>query len=111
MKKLSLLVLFLFAAFVLVGCGVSEKYADKVNKAAEKEEYLTYDEVIDDLGEATISPILGIGDVYIWVKGCKNLDEVEDKIDEGKELKALYIKFKDGKAVEAYWDVYGDEKE
>ena len=106
MKKLSLLVLFLLAAFVLVGCGVSEKYADKVNKAAEEKEYFTYEEIVDDLGDPTykVGGDLGVFDengIYVWVKGCDSLEEVKEKEEAGKELKAITITFFGGKATKA----------
>ena len=108
MKKLSLLVLFLLAAFVLVGCGVSEKYADKVNKAADEKEYFTYEEVVDDLGEPTykVGGDTGIFDengVYVWVKGCDSLEEVQEKEEDGKKLKAITITFLGGKAIKAVY--------
>ncbi len=99
-------------ALILSGC-VSEGYVAKVEKAAESGERLTYSEVIKDLGEATVKG--GVtGDyatgVFVWVKGCDNLDEVEEKLDAGKKLEALYITFVAGKATSASWGEYTEEK-
>ncbi len=110
MKKLSLLVLFLFAAFLLVGCGVSESYADKVNEAAEKDEHLTYKEVIDDLGVGTIDLTVLESGAVVWVKGCDDLEEAEQKYEDGKKLEALTVTFVGGKATKASWDEWTPEK-
>ena len=110
MKKLGLLVVFLFTLFMLVGCGVSEKYAEKVNKAAEKDEHLTYTEVIEDLGDPIIdltgdASFIGVGKsgACTWVKGCKTKEDYEAKIEAKEVYYELTIVFSDGKATKATW--------
>ena len=102
-------------AFVLLlsGC-VSERYEDKVEDAADRNKHLTYNEVVSDLGEATIKG--GItGDyasgLFVWVKGCDTLEEANAKYEAGKKVEALYITFLGGKAVDAEWEEYRPSKD
>ena len=98
-------------ALVLSGC-VSEGYVSKVEKAAAKDDHLTYAEVIDDLGEATVkggaTGQYATG-IFVWVKGCDTLEEADAKYDDGKKLEALYITFLAGKATGASWKEYKPE--
>ena len=80
-------------AFVLLlsGC-VSEAYEGKVEDAADRNQHLTYNEVVSDLGEATIKG--GVtGDyasgLFVWVKGCDNLEEANAKYEAVKKVEAL----------------------
>ena len=104
----------------LVGCvvamascsKVSESYAEKINKAAEKDEHYTVDKVLDDLGDEAIddfySSLLKSG-IIIAVKGCENYDEIEDKWDDGKEVKGIVITIAGGKAIKAEYRVITDK--
>ena len=84
MKKLGLLFSLICLTLICVSCGVSESYAKKINKAAEKEDYYTYSEVVDDLGLETFAlGTSGVG-VYFWIDGCETLEEATQKYEEGK---------------------------
>ena len=100
-----------FALF-LSGC-VSESYVKKVEDAAAIGEHLTYAEVYKDLGEATfeggVEGKYATG-IFVWVVGCEDDDDVEEKLEAGKTLKALYITFAAGKAISASWEEYVPEK-
>ncbi|MCQ2771946.1 MAG: hypothetical protein MJ238_01545 [Bacilli bacterium] len=116
MKKTTKIVFAALSAFMLAGCGISEGYADKVNKAAksesEKDDY-SYDKCIKDLGDPTIDGYVALvkSGVCIWVSGCKNAEEVSKKQEDGKKLKSLTITFVGGKATAAvYSDNYSDKK-
>lgn len=104
MKKLGLLFSMFCLGFLLISCGVSESYANKINKAAEKGDHYTYTEVVDDLGEATVAVgAAGIG-VYFWIDGCDTLEEATQKYDAGKTVYCLRVNFNLKKqAVEASW--------
>lgn len=108
----------ILACLLLVGCVLSmascskatESYAKKVNKAAEEGEHYTYDQVMEDLGDEAIDITLFKSGVIIAVKGCDNLDEVEDKIDDGKTLKGVIITIAAGKAISAdYREITEDD--
>lgn len=105
----------LAATLTLASCGVSESWAKKINDRAEKEDYYTYEELTKSLGTPTYDltvEVLNTGKngAVIWVKGCKNSDEVDKKLDEGKELYALSVGFIGGKATSADWSQYTNEK-
>lgn len=111
MKKLLSLLLVLGLALVLVGCGsVSQNYADKVNKKAEDEKYLTYDQVMKDLGKNPISDLtaegFGVGrsGAVTWAKGCKSADDYDKKLDAGKTVKTITVTFLNGKATAASYN-------
>ncbi len=115
MKKFTALLLVLFMALVLVGCaGVSESYAEKVNKAAEADEHLLYADVIEDLGEAQIDlagdvPFVGVSGICTWLKGCEDVTEAKAKVSNGETVYALTITFGGDKALSASWDEWKPE--
>ena len=111
MKKVLYLFTIFSCLFLFAGC-VSESYANKVNKAAEKNEHYSYAEVIDDLGEATLDATAGgkyATGIVIWVKGCDYLEEAQEKYEDGKKLYSLTITFAAGKAVSAKWGEWKPE--
>lgn len=110
LKKFTLMCAICLFLLTLVSCGgISQSYADKINKKAEAEEHLVYSQVVKKLGKNIVSnATLGAGDddktrsgAVIAVKGCKTWDEVEDKIDNGKDVKGIIVTFVLGKAVSA----------
>ena len=108
MKKIisMLLVCVLLACsmLALVSCGnISESYADKINKAADKKEHYTYDQVIKDLGDEAIDITAAGSGVIIAIKGVTSLDELEDKLDEGKAIKGIIVTLAFGKATKAVY--------
>lgn len=96
------LVLLVGCVATFASCGkISQGYADKVNKAAANGEHFTYDEVMEDLGDNAIDLTIVKTGVIVAVKGCTTWDEIEDKIDDGKTVKGLYIVMALGKATSA----------
>ncbi len=114
-KRISLLVTVLLLCLSLASCGkISQKYADKVNEAAEEGNPLTYTEVCDDLGDSAIKLVegekLGLATgIVIAVKGCETLEEVQAKIDEGKTVKGIIITIAVNKAVSAKYTEITEE--
>ena len=106
-KRLSLFVVALVLLVTLTSCGkISQSYADKLNKAAEEGNPYTFTEVNDDLGDDGIW--LGTGEkvgaasgVLIAVKGCDDINEVKQQLDEGKTVKGLIVVFAFNKATNA----------
>jgi flagellar basal body-associated protein FliL len=97
--------------FTMASCSnATEAYAKKINKAADAKEYYTYDEVVEDLGDEAIEIALLKTGVIIAVKGCTSLDEVEDKVDDGKTLKGIVVTVVAGKATGAeYREITKDD--
>ncbi len=102
MKKLLKRISVLFAlvgVLVLVSCShVSQSYADKINKAAEKDEHYTLADVREDLGDDIVvdTPLL-----VIAVKDVESLEDLKAKLDEGKEVKGITVTFVLSKATHA----------
>ena len=102
----------MLACILLVGCvfslascfsNVSEKYAEKINEAAKAGEHITYDEVLEALGDDAVEITVLKSGVIVAVKGCSTLDEIEDKLDEGKEVKGIVVTVLAGKATAAVY--------
>ncbi len=110
------LMLVLVCMFSLVACSnVSQKYADKVNKAAENGEAYTYTQVMEDLGDEAIDvtadlPIVGRNGFIYAAKGCKSYDDIKAKIDAGEQVEGLTIVIAGGKATDASYGVINPEK-
>ena len=85
MKKLFAILVALVLVVSLASCSkVSQKYADKVNEAAEAGECYTLAQVKEDLGDEAIEiiiPVINTG-VVIAVKGCESYDEIKAKLEE-----------------------------
>ena len=112
----SLLLVITMAVFMFASCGkISQSYADKINKAADKDEHMKYADVKEDLGDdvadLTITVMGSTNGVLIAVKGCDSWDDIEDKIDEGKTVKGLYVTILNGKATKAeYREITANDK-
>ena len=105
MKKL-LGVFALLGVLVLAACSnVTEKYAEKINKAAEAKEHYTVEQVREDLGDEAVEILLLNNGVIIAVKGCESLEEIQTKIDEGKDVKGIIVTVVMGKATGAKYQV------
>lgn len=80
---------------VLASCSkVSQSYADKINKAAEKGEHITLSEVRKDLGDEALEAVDSLitkSGIIIAVKGCKSIDDLKAKADEGKDVEGIVI--------------------
>lgn len=112
--KLSSLVLLLVCLATLVGCSkISQGYADKINKAADKNEHITYEEVKDALGDESVFvgvELLGSANgVVIAVKGCDSLEDIEAKVKEGKTVKGISIVIANNKAISAEYAEISEE--
>ena len=111
-KRLSLFAVLLAFVLTLAGCSnVSQKYADKVNKAAEEGKHYTLAQVQEDLGDEAIDiivPIINTG-VVVAVKGCTSVDEIKAQLEAGKETKGLVIIIAGGEATSASYRVITEE--
>lgn len=110
-RLLTLAMALVVLCMALASCSkVSEAYADKINKAADNKEHYTLEQVKEDLGDEAVEvAILGTGFI-VAVKGCTSLDEIEDLIDEGKDVKGIIITFLAGKATGAkYKEISKDD--
>ena len=111
MKRILALVLALSLVFMLVSCGkISESYAKKINAAADKGEHYTYDQVVEDLGDNAIEiAFLGTG-VVIAVKGCESVEDIKEKIEDGKTVKGIVVTMLANKAMSAtYKEITEDD--
>lgn len=112
----SLLLVITMAVFMFAACGkISQSYADKINKAAEKDEHMTYSEVKDDLGEdvvdLTVTIIGSTNGALIAVDDCDSWDDIEEKLEEGKTVKGLYVTIVNNKATKAeYREITTNDK-
>ena len=87
---------------LLVACSnVNQKYADKINNAAKDGEPITLEQVRKDLGDDRAEIIILNSGVIISVKGCKSVDDIKKKIDEGKDVEGIIITIALGKATAA----------
>ena len=118
MKKsiriISLVLLLALVASVFVGCSnATESYAEKINNAAKENKHYTYQDVIEDLGDEAIditADLFGsVNGVIIAVQGCKSMDEIEDKIDDGKDVKGVVIIIAGSKATSATYKVITED--
>lgn len=109
-KRLSLFAVLLAFVFALAACSnVSQSYADKINEAAEKGEHIAYGQVKEDLGDEAIfygvEILNNANGVIIAVKGCTSQEQINEKLDAGKELKGVYIVILNNKAQSAEYRV------
>ncbi|MBR6071256.1 MAG: hypothetical protein IKP77_00305 [Acholeplasmatales bacterium] len=114
MKKIRRILISLALVFValitLASCSkVSQSYVDKVNKAAEKEEYVTYETAKKDIGDECFDlTVLGSG-VLVAVKGYKNditweqLDEKLDNLDKDTKISCIIVVSVLGKCTSAIY--------
>jgi len=105
MKKIKFLLgLFVCAVAALGLCscfGVSQMYADKINKAAEKDEHITYSEVLETLGDEAVDITALKTGVIVAVKGCDSLEDIKEKIDNEEDVKGIVVTVVLGKATSA----------
>lgn len=103
--------LLMTCVFSLASCfgNINQKYADKVNAAAEKKDPFTYEKVLEDLGgkeeaiDATIDLgfLGGIKGMIIAVKDCKTLDDLKEKVEAEDTIDGLVVTIDNGKATAA----------
>lgn len=113
MKKVFGFFAILFALVALTGCSrVSESYAEKINVAAAKEEYYTYDQIMEDLGEEgqdyTIA-LLGSHNGFIYaIRGVTSKQEFEELRDSEEEMECLIVTIVNNKATSAKYSTTKD---
>lgn len=92
MHKAICLAMVMMSIMFLAACsGVSQSYADKINDAAEKEEYVTLEDARDKLGDNRVEILLFNTGILIGVKGVDSQEELEEKLDAGKTVKGIVI--------------------
>ena len=103
-RLISFLLLLATLCLCLASCGkISQRYATKLNKAAQNEEHYTYDEVLEDLGDYAVdltNPITHTG-IIVAVEGCKTLDDIKDLYDARQKAEGLMITVLAGKVMSA----------
>ncbi len=112
MKKIvSLALVLVLALAMLVSCGnISEGYAKKINKAAEDKDYYTYEQVLEDLGDDAVDATFLKTGVIIAVKGCDSLEDIKEKLEDGKTVKGIVVTVAAGKATAAeYTEITEDD--
>ena len=101
-KAIAFMLVSVMLVFALASCGkISESYADKINKAAEKGEHYTYDQVVEDLGENAVEIAIAGTGVVVAVKDCDSLEDIQEKLEDGKKVKGIVVTMAFGKATGA----------
>jgi outer membrane murein-binding lipoprotein Lpp len=101
----------LLGVLVLAACSnVTEKYAAKINEAAEAGEHYTVEQIREDLGDEAVEVLVFNTGVIYAVKGCESKAEIEELIDAGKEVEGITIVIAGGKAVSAKYSVINEVK-
>ncbi|MBQ8546774.1 MAG: hypothetical protein IJ437_07545 [Clostridia bacterium] len=113
----ALLLVLSMTVFMFAACSnISESYAEKINKANEDGEPLTYSQVIEDLGEENVTDltlsILGsTNGVIIAVKDCDSWEDIEEKLDNGETVKGISVTIVNNKATSAeYREITEEDK-
>ena len=119
MKKIISLVLvcvlLVGTMLTLASCSnVTADYAEKINTAAENDEYITLEQVKKDLGkeaiEYTVSVLGSTSGLVIAVKGCESKDDIEAKLESGEKVEGLVIVILNNKATgAAYREIEEDD--
>lgn len=104
---LSLAVAFAFV-ITLASCSkISQSYADKINDAAEKKEYITYETAKSDIGDECFDITILQNGILVAVKGYKNditweeLDKKLDELDKDTKVSCLVVVVALGKCTSA----------
>lgn len=114
--KVSILALLVAVMLVFAACGgINQAAADAINKKVE-DGGMTVEEVIDKHGEPTMKlDVFGNGSL-IYVVGCKDEEEFEEKLekileeDSDEKIGAMIVTFAGGKVIKAvYEDNYDGE--
>lgn len=104
----------LVIAFSLAACGVSAKTAEKINEAAKAKEYMTWTEVVEELGTDYTGLSIGDADTVtgavVWYKGYKTYDEAKAAVDAGKTVKMITVTFFLGDAQKAEYSEWTAEE-
>ena len=91
-----------FGLILLVSCSnVSQSYADKINNAAKDGEAISLDQVRKDLGDDRAEIIFAGSGAIIAVKGCKSLEDIKTKVDNGEDVEGIIVTILLNKATSA----------
>lgn len=109
MKVICSVLVCALLTLTLASCSAQKKYekiAEDIRVAVAKEEPLSYEKVVEKLGQPTINLSMSIGGSGVngwitWYDGCENQDALDAKLEEGKEVAYIRVSFAGGKAVEA----------
>lgn len=109
LKSICALLVCAVLTFTLASCSAQKKYekmAEKIRVAEAKEEPLTYEEVVDKLGQPTVNLSgslfgSGVSGICTWYDGCESVEEFNEKLDAGKEVAYISVTFASGKATNA----------
>lgn len=103
--------LFICALLVLTLASCSkqkeyEKYAEDIRVAEAKGEAKSYADVLGKLGTPTVNATFALGGSgetgsCTWYADCANMDDVEAKLDAGKDVPYIQVTFSGGKAIDA----------
>lgn len=110
MKKLlktGVLAVLIAVMLSFAGCGVSQKSADKINDAVNNGEPMTVGEVKDKFGDPTQEALFAGTGYMVYVNGCKEWEDFENKINNGDKVAGMVVICVGGKATAAvYYDNY-----
>ena len=111
LKRFSLFAVVVAFVLTLASCGkISEKYADKINEAAEAGEHYDVEKIRKDLGDEAVEILVLNSGVIVAVKGCESYEDIKTKLDEGKTVKGLLVTVFAGKATGAkYTEITEDD--
>lgn len=108
MKKIGktlLVFVSLLSLVLLASCSkVNQKYADKINAAAESGEHYTVEKIRKDLGDEAIEILILNNGVIIAVKGVKSEEDLEEKLESEEVVEGLLITILNGKAISATYE-------
>lgn len=109
MKVICSVLVCALLTLTLASCSAQKKYekmAEDIRVAVAKEEPLSYEKVVEKLGQPTINLSMSIGGSGVngwitWYDGCENQEALDAKLEEGKEVAYIRVSFASGKAVDA----------
>lgn len=116
--RFAIITIAFMMCFTLIGCKISQNYADKINAAYRDSTPYTYNDVMLHLGDTfdrsdldgTPTTITGTAN---WYQGYGNSDSDKQKfisdVANGKKIKAICIQFNKGYAIKAEYFVVNEE--
>ena len=109
-KVFALVLVAVVCLSIFTACSnISQAYADKINKAAGRDEHLEYLDVMNDLGDNAIDITILKTGVIVAAQGCESLEELNAKLDAGKTVKGIIVTVVGGKAVSAKYTEITEE--
>lgn len=117
--RFAMITMAFIMCLTLMGCKITQNYANKINAAYRDSRPYTYNDVILHLGdtfdrsnlEGTPSTITGTAS---WYQGYGNSDSDKQKFikdnSNGKKIKAICIQFNNGYAIKAEYFVVNEDE-